>query len=338
MDLEADHPRTRRAARYATSGKFAGELQLVDLPWPECGLGQVLVRMKVSGVNPTDWKARRFGHLAFGMPEVIPNQDGAGVIEAVGAGVDPGRVGERVWLFNAQFQRSDGTATQAIAIEADQAVKLGDEVSFEVGAGLGIPAMTAHRCLFAGADLASRPLAGAAVLVHGGAGAVGHAAIELARWAGARVATTVSSEGKAALARDAGAELVVNYRNENVAALVRDWAPRGIDRVVEVNLPANLNTDIQVLSPGGIVAVYTQAEHDVHLPGEMLALNAEVRFVLVYNIPSTAHLQAARDITRALDAGALTGLPEQHFALDEIAAAHDAVESGFIGKVLVDIP
>jgi NADPH:quinone reductase len=328
---------TRRAAQYSTVGEYAGQIRLVDLPWPQCAPGQVLVRLRVSGVNPTDWKARRFGRLAFGMPEVIPNQDGAGVIEAVGEGVDPARIGERVWVFNAQFQRSDGTATQAIAIDAAHAVRLADEVSFDVGAGLGIPAMTAHRCLFAGEALAERPLFGMSVLVHGGAGAVGHAAIGLARWGGARVATTVSSADKAALAQKAGAELVVNYRTEDVRSQVREWAPRGIDRVVEVDLAANLDTDVSVLAPGGIVAVYTESS-GLRVSRDLMSLNAEVRAVRVYTIPSAAHKQAARDITGALAAGALLGLPERHFPLEDLAAAHDAVEAGFVGKVLVDIP
>jgi NADPH2:quinone reductase len=319
------------AARYPTA---TGELRVETLPRPEPATGEVLVSVRVSGVNPTDWKARSPGSTTAGdHGSITPNQDGAGVIVAVGQGIDPDRVGERVWLWQAQWERADGTAAQFVALPAERAVALPDGVSLDLGAGLGIPAMTAHRCLFA-----DGPIDGAHVLVTGGAGAVGHAAIELARWGGARVAATVSSDDKAQLARAAGAELVVNYRTEDVVEAVRAWAPDGVRRVVDVSVEDNLKTDTAVLAPGGVVSSYAVGAEPVLLTRRLMTLNAEIQFVLVYTMPDTAKRQSVEDITTALRDGALTELPAVRFALDDIAAAHDAVEAGAVGKVLVDIP
>jgi NADPH:quinone reductase len=189
------------AARYDTSGPDRGEISIVEMDVPEPGEGEVLVRVAVSGVNPTDWKSRTTGGLTTaGMPWVVPNQDGAGTLEATGPGVDHDRVGELVWLYECQWQRAMGSAAQWIVLPEHQAVPLPEHVSLDAGAGLGIPAMTAHRALFE-----EGPIDGDTVLVQGGAGAVGHAAIQLAVRAGARVAATVSSAEKARLAEEAGA-------------------------------------------------------------------------------------------------------------------------------------
>lgn len=179
-----------RAARYPTEGPEVGVIRVETVPRPDPAPGEVLVEVAVSGVNPTDWKARGSGGFASAaaMPWVIPNQDGAGTIVACGEGVAPERNGERVWLWQAQWLRPAGTAAEYVTVPADHAVPLPDSASFDLGAGLGIPAMTAHRCLFGPGPLE----AGDSVLVQGGAGAVGHAAIQLAVHAGARVATTVS--------------------------------------------------------------------------------------------------------------------------------------------------
>jgi NADPH2:quinone reductase len=323
------------AACYPSAGPGAGRLELRELPEPEPGPGQVRVRVAVSGVNPTDWKARRHGGLAaVDAPYVVPNQDGAGVIDGVGDGVDPARIGERVWIWEGQWRRANGTAAQWIALPGEQAVPLPDKSSLDLGAGLGIPAMTAHRCLFSDGSLPDR----AAVLVHGGAGAVGHAAIELARRGGAAVCATVSSRDKATLAAAAGAELVVDYRTEDVAAAVREWAPAGVARVVEVNLAQNIELDAQVLAPGGTVSAYSGAAGPLELPRSLTPLNARVEFVLVYTMPDAAKRAAIAAITDALDHDALTSLPVQRFALSDAEAAHDAVERGAVGKVLIDIP
>jgi NADPH2:quinone reductase len=284
-------------------------------------------------VNPTDWKARRPGGVtALGHDFVIPHHDGAGVVEAVGEGVDQGRIGERVWVWQAQWRRAEGTAAELVALPADRAVPLPDPVSLELGAGLGIPAMTAHRCLFA-----DGPIEGADVLVHGGAGAVGHAAIELAHWAGARVAATVSSFAKGELARAAGADLVLDYCRENVVAGIRDWAPDGVDRIVEVDLPGNAELDARVLGDGGVVASYAVAATAFVPPRALMTLNASIRWILVYTMPDDAKAAAVAGIDRALEEGALTALPGRRFPLERTAAAHEAVRSGTTGKVLVQI-
>jgi NADPH2:quinone reductase len=322
------------AARYDTAGSQAHLIQLVELERPEPGPGEVLVRVRVSGVNPTDWKSRLTGGLTTGgFGWVVPNQDGAGELEAVGEGVDPGRVGERVWLYECQWQRALGSAAQWVAIDERQAVPLPEHITLDQGAGLGIPARTAHRALFA-----DGPIDGAAVLVQGGAGAVGHAAIQLAAWGGARVAATVSSPEKAQLAREAGAGLVVNYREEDVVEALRGWAPQGIDRIVEVAISANLETDGAVLAPGGTIATYGAPDGPLPPSRHLIAANARIAFVLVYTMPQEAKHQAVVDITHALEEQALQPLPTARFPLEETQAAHEAVEAGFIGKVLIDIP
>ena len=227
-----------RAALYRDMGEAAEVFHVKEVDRPEPGPGEVLVRVHASGVNPTDYKARS-GAVPRPIDDFqIPHHDGAGVIEAVGAGVDPGRVGERVWLWLAAAGRRWGTAAEWTALPARQAVPLPDGASFELGASLGVPAMTAHYCLFS-----DGPVNGQTVLVAGGAGAVGHFAIELARRAGARVIATVSSAEKATLAEKAGADLVVNYREAGAAERIRAFAP-AVDRVIELSLGANLALDL----------------------------------------------------------------------------------------------
>jgi NADPH:quinone reductase len=325
---------TMRAAAYATSGPGRGVIRIVDLPIPEPGPGEVRVRVKVSGVNPTDWKTRTAVTVAAPPFElIIPNQDGAGEIDAVGEGVAPHRVGQRVWLYNAQWRRAHGTAAQWIALAAGQAIPLPDGAGFDLGAGLGIPAITAHRCLFA-----DGAIDGATVLVQGGAGAVGHAAIELARWGGARVIATVSSQDKAALATKAGADLVLNYRVDDVVTRIREFAPHGVDRIIEVALSENLEVDAAILSPAGTIASYARSEGAVTPPRLLMELNATIAFVLVYTIPEAAKQHAVTDVSAALAAGALMSLPVVRYGLEDAAAAHDAVQESAVGKVLIDIP
>lgn len=323
-----------RAAAYATSGPQRGVIRTVDLPTPEPGPGEVRVRVKVSGVNPTDWKTRTAVTVAPPPFElIIPNQDGAGEIDAVGEGVAPQRVGQNVWLYNAQWRRAHGTAAQWIALPGGQAIPLPDGAGFDLGAGLGIPAITAHRCLFA-----DGAIDGATVLVQGGAGAVGHAAIQLARWGGARVIATVSSPNKVAIASAAGANLVVNYRTDDVVTRIREFAPRGVDRIIEVALDQNMDVDAAILSPAGTIVSYARSESSVTPPRSLMELNATVAFVLVYTIPEAAKQRAVTDVSAALAAGALTSLPVIRFGLDDAAAAHDAVQESAVGKVLIDIP
>ena len=321
-------------------------LRLVERPIPEPGPGEVRVRVAVSGVNPTDWKARAGDAVAF--PEVVPNQDGAGTVDAVGESVDPARIGERVWLWEAAWERANGTAQEYVVLPERQAVALPDDADFDVGASLGIPALTAHRCLTVSelgpARLAPRALAGRSVLVAGGAGAVGHAAIQLARWAGARVITTTSNPEKAALAAAAGADQVVDYRSEDAAAEIREAAPDGIDVVVEVAPATNAQLNACVLAPNGTVAVYA-AEGGASLElsvRELFVRNVRYAFVLVYTVPASAKDHAVADVAAAVADGALpvgeeAGLPLHCFPLDRTAEAHAAVQAGAVGKVLIDV-
>jgi NADPH2:quinone reductase len=325
-----------RAAIYRTHRPATEVLEVVDLPDPEPGPGDVRVRVKVSGVNPTDWKSRR-GRSGTGPVEgfdfLVPNQDGAGDIDAVGPGVDPSRVGERVWLYFAAWQRQFGTAAEFVCLPARQAVPLPDEASYDLGASLGIPALTAHRCLFADGPIGGRP-----ILVAGGAGSVGHYAIELARHAGATVIATVSSDEKAALAKAAGADHVVNYRDDDAVDRIRTAAGDRdrVDRIVEVAPAANLAINRQVLAPNGVISIYA-ADGDLGSIRDLMFGNAVLRFVLVYTMGDAAVEDAVNGTQAALEAGALSELPFHRFALDDIAAAHEAVEGGAIGKVLVDV-
>ena len=321
------------AAQYATSGPHAGEIELVELERPEPRAGEVLVRVRVSGVNPTDWGSRNGRGFNPPFERVVPHHDGAGEIVAVGDGVDQTRVGERVWLWLGQWRREQGTAAQFIALPSAQAVPLPDAVSLELGAGLGIPALTAHRCLFADGSID-----GATVLVQGGAGAVGHAAIELARFGGARVAATVSSEEKGRLAATAGAELVVNYRSEDAVEALRAWAPDGVSRVIEVAIGTNVELDAAVMAEGGTIVSYGAPDKPIVPPLALMVKNLLVEFVLVYTMPEEAKLGAVADITSALRQGALTALPTTCFPLAETDAAHQAVRDHAVGKVTIDIP
>jgi NADPH:quinone reductase len=321
-----------RAAIYDRHGPARQVLRVVDIERPEPGPGEVRVKIECSGVNPTDWKARG-GVTPRPMDGFqIPHHDGAGVIDAVGEGVDPGRIGQRVWIYLAAAGRRWGTAAEWTVVLANRAVPLPDGVSAELGASLGVPAMTAHRCLFA-----DGPIDGRTILVAGGAGAVGHFAIQLAKFfgpPGARVVTTVSSQEKAELAKNAGADLVVNYRESSAADEISSFGR--VDRVIEVALGANLQLDLAVISPGGVIVTYAADGNDPMLPVRaFMSANLVLRFVLLYGFPTEALKQAAKEITAALTAGALTELPVHKFSLEDIAAAHEAVEHGVVGKLLV---
>jgi NADPH2:quinone reductase len=322
-----------KAAIYDRLGPAREVLRVTEIDRPEPGPGQVRVRLRVSGINPTDWKTRGGATPRPVDGFQVPHHDGAGEIDAVGAGVDQGRVGQRVWVWMAAFGQPWGTAAQWTVVRGEQAVPLPNGASLDIGASLGVPAMTAYRCLFTGS-----PLLGANVLVAGGAGAVGHFAIELAKHAGARVLTTVSGPEKAALASKAGADRVVNYRDGDAVDQVRSFVQR-FDRVVEVALGANLGLDLAVAGEQTVIVTYAAEASDPTLPVRAcMTANVTLRFVLLYGVPRPFLVQAAQDITAALAAGALTELPSHRFPLDEIAAAQEAVEASAVGKVLVEIP
>ncbi|GAA2753813.1 NADPH:quinone reductase [Amnibacterium kyonggiense] len=319
-------------------------LRLVDKEPREPGPGEVRVRIAVSGVNPTDWKSRSGTD-----PEApqTPDQDGSGTVDAVGEDVDL-EPGDRVWVFEAAYRNPDGTAEELAVVPADRVVPLPDGASFDLGAALGVPALTAHIALRAGdpvpLPLAPGELSGRTVLVAGGAGAVGHAAIELAGWAGATVITTVSSPAKAALARAAGAHHVVDYRAEDAAAAIRRIAPDGVDLVVEVNPNANAELDAEVLAPDGTIAVYATdtPEPLAFAVRPFMAKNLRWRFLLVYTAPAAEKAAAVDGVRAAVAAGALrvgeeAGLPLTRFPLERTGDAHAAVEQGAVGKVLIDV-
>ncbi|MFE3770949.1 NADPH:quinone reductase [Streptomyces sp. CB02959] len=325
-------------------------LGLEERPVPAPGPGEVRVRIHLSGVNPTDWKARTvsvFGFSADGQGQV-PHQDGAGTIDAVGAGVPADRVGQRVWIWEAAWQRANGTAQEYVVLPQAQAVALPDHASFELGASLGIPALTAHRCLTV-ADggprrLAPGALAGRTVLVAGGAGAVGNAAIQLSRWAGATVVTTVSGPAKAALARAAGAHHVVDYRADDAASAIRALVPGGVDLVVEVAPAVNAGLDHHVAAPHATIACYADTGADtlafpVH---PFLFANLRWQGVLVYTLPEAAKADAVAAVTAAVADGALrvgddAGLPLHRFPLEKTGDAQAAVQRNVVGKVLVEV-
>ena len=339
-----------RSVIYSQTGD-PSVLRLVDRDMSEPGPGEVRVRVVVSGVNPTDWKFRvgSGDGAAPPFPEVTPNQDGSGVVDAVGDGVGDLAVGDRVWVYLAGHQRPTGTAQEYTNLPADRVVRLPGGTSFDIGASLGVPAMTAHRALTVSEDGPARlhpgALAGKVVLVAGGAGAVGHAAIQLARWAGASVITTISGPAKAALATAAGAHHVINYRNEDPATAIAKVAPDGVDLVVEVAATSNSRLNIDVVKPRASIASYANdggGELTLDVRQNMIK-NVRYQFVLLYTVGEAALRAAVEDITLALVDGALpvgedAGLPLHRYPLASTADAHQAVQDGAVGKVLIDVP
>lgn len=332
-----------KAITYTTNGD-PDVLRLTERPVPEPGPGEVRVRVRVSAVNPTDWKSRR-GAAPQG--EQVPGQDGAGVVDAVGPGVPDSRVGEKVWLWEAAYRRADGTAQEYVVLPARQAVPLPDHASFDLGACLGIAFLTAHRALTVAEGgphrLAVGALSGRTVLVAGGAGAVGNAAIQLARWAGATVIATVSSPEKAELARAAGAHHVVDYKAQDARAEIRGLAPGGVHVVVEVAPHHNAELDLAVVADNACVAFYADDAPAVPVPTRpSMTANTRWQAVLVYTVPRAAKDHAVAAVSAALADDALragpdAGLPFHRFPLARTPEAHAAVEGGAIGKVLIDL-
>lgn len=320
---------------YERVGAAADVLQNADLPTPEPGPGEVRVRIHWSGVNPSDVKSRgglRSRTLPF--PRVVPHSDGSGVVEAVGAGVDAQRVGERVWLWNAAWGRPYGTAAECCCLPEAQAVPLPDAASGEAGACMGIPGLTAmHAVLMDGG------VAGRRVLVAGGAGAVGHYAVQLAsRMGAAQVISTVSSDVKAALARAAGADHVIDYKTEPVAERVRELTQgRGVDRVIELDVAVNCALDLDLLRPGGELVAYGSSPKSLDLPFPvLLAKNLQIKFFMVYHLDTADRARATGALQRLLARGELQHNIAARMALDDIVQAHEAVESGrLVGNLVL---
>jgi NADPH:quinone reductase len=337
-----------RAITYARLGD-PSVLELVERPIPEPREDELRIRVLASGVNPTDWKSRS-GTFGGALAEpTVPNHDGAGVVDKLGARVTGFGVGDRVWVTLAGDGRpASGTAQEYTVVPVERAFALPDSADFELGASIGIPAATAHRALTVAeggpARLHPDALSGRVVLVAGGAGAVGNAAIQLARWAGATVIATVSGDAKAKLATAAGAHHVFNYRESDAAARIRDAVPDGIDVIVEVAAGANAELDQAVLRPRGTISIYA---NDGSAPFSLdvrrnMGLNSRYQFVLLYTVGWELIAAAAADINQAVEDGAFrvgeqAGLPLHRFSLEDTPAAHAAVESGAVGKVLITV-
>ena len=326
-----------RAAFYDRLGPAREVLECGEMPTPEAGAGEVRVKIRASGVNPSDVKRRRGGRYGMDYPRVIPNSDAAGTVDQIGAGVSAHWLGRRVWLYNGQRGgRAFGTACEHIALDAELVNDLPERASFAEGACLGIPGMTAHRVVFA-----DGPVAGKTVLVTGGAGAVGHFAVQLAKWGGAHVIATVSGDTKAAHARLAGADVIINYRRENVAEQVRAaTGGGGVDRIVEVDFGGNLETIVAVLKNNGSIASYASEGNETPtLPFyAMMAKNHLIRLVTLNNMPIEARQAAQRDLNRWLEAAANPIIAVAgRFPLERIAEAHETVEKGAkLGTVIVE--
>jgi NADPH2:quinone reductase len=316
-------------------GKAVDVLQVGEQPDPEPEAGEVRVQLIASGVNPVDVKRRGGTRGSLDTSSVIPHFDGAGVIDRIGAGVSESRIGERVWVYEAQWQRNHGTAAEFVTLPASLAIKLSDSIGFAEAASLGIPAMTAHRCVFVGSGDADQT-----VLVTGGAGAVGGYAIQFAKQVGAQVITTVSTEEKAAVCRQAGADHVIDYKTEDVKSRIMEITDgEGVDRIVEVAFGANLNTSLEVLKENGTIAAYaSDLMHEPKVPFyRLMYSNITVHHVLVFGMPKASKQAAVDDITSGLELGRLSAHLGQRFPLEQIAAAHEEVERGSLGKVILEI-
>lgn len=315
-----------KACWYTEQGPAADVLRCGDLPAPHAGPGEVRVALRASGVNPADMNRRAGRGYAMEAARVIPHSDGSGIVDEIGAGVDPAWLGRRVWLYNGQRGgRSHGTAAEYIALDADLVSELPPDTSFEAGACLGIPCMTAHRCV-----TLRNELEGATVLVSGGAGAVGHYAIQWAKRFGARVIATVSSPRKARHAAAAGADRVIDYRRDDVGRDVRAFAPGGVDHVVDVDFGGNLDVFLPLLALNGSIAYYaTSGNRTPAWPAaEAMRRNLSLHAVLLNNAPLAARRRAQADIVRWLGEGGMQHTVSSVHPLERCVDAHTEVESG----------
>jgi NADPH2:quinone reductase len=323
------------ASWYDEQGSAADVLRVGELPDPQPGPGEVRVRVTVSGVNPGDTKKRR-GWLGSSMPypRVIPHSDAAGVVDAVGDGVDARQVGQRVWVFGAQSYRPFGTAAQFTVVPENLAVPLPDHLGDEVGASLGIPGITAHRTVFA-----DGPVDGKLVLVHGVLGGVGSLAAQLARWGGATVLATVRRSADLTHVDPAVVSHAVALDQDDPAAEIRANAPRGVDRIIEVSLSDNADLDNAVAAVDAVIAAYATRSDRTEIPfWPLLFNNVTLRLLGSDDFPTEAKRQAVRDLTAAAAVGALNIAIGDRYPLEDIAKAHDRVDAGGHGRVLVTVP
>ena len=326
-----------KAIRFEKFGPADDVLIFGDIEKPVAGPGEVLVRLKTSAVNPSDTKKRMasFPDL-LDNGYVIPHSDGAGIIEAVGDGIPEARIGERVFTFNAQYGRRFGTAAEYVALPSAHAPCLPEAADFEIGACLGIPAMTAHRCVFA-----DGAVDGQTVLVTGGAGRVGFYAIQWAALSGARVIATASNDADADACRNAGASIIINHRDENwPESLLAATGGEKVNRVIDVEFGANLENTLKVIATNGVIATYSSTVvKEPQLPFlKMMYLDITVRMIIVYAMPEAAKAQAVSDIQDALEMGRLQHRIARLMPLEDCAAAHREIEGGKVrGSVILTI-
>ena len=325
------------AAFYTKRGAAADVIEIGEQPDTTPAAGEVHIRLAASGVNPSDVKSRS-GANAPGQPMpyplIVPHSDGAGVIDAVGPGVPAARIGERVWTWNAQWKRPFGTAAAFVTLPSEQAVRLPDDVPFDAGACLGIPAATAMQAIRLG-----NVGAGTTVFISGGAGAVSHYAIQIAKSRGARVITTVSGAEKAKIATAAGADATINYREENVGERVHALTGgRGAEVMLELDLTVNAPLIPHVIAPHGTVVVYGMSSLDVSIPARAMLVNTvDMRFVFIYEIDAASRTAVNAELSALLARGALTQNIAARYSLGETAAAHEHVERGALGNVIITL-
>ena len=325
-----------QAAWYETIGSAEEVLQVGEIDNPSLGQGDVLVQMKTSGVNPSDVKTRAGARGDLQFPKIIPHSDGGGVITSVGEGVSKDRIGERVWIWNGAFGRAHGTCAELISLPSNQAISMPDSTSFETAACLGIPAATAFYGIFSDGSVNDQN-----ILITGGAGAVGHLGIQLAKWSGANVITTVSGDDKAAAAKTAGADLVINYKTDDVIEAVNDFTKGdGVDRILEVEFGGNLSVSQHVIKNNGVIASYgSVAEANPPVPFyDLMFKGVTLNTYLIYIVPDNDRAKINEGITAALTDNALNPIIAESFALTDVIDAHKTVEAGsVIGNVIITI-
>jgi NADPH2:quinone reductase len=325
-----------KAAWYENIGAAAEVLQVGETSDPTPNVGEVLVEIKSSGLNPSDVKTRAGARGELQFPKVIPHSDGGGVITAVGEGIDKSRIGERVWIWNGAFGRACGTCAEMIALPSGQAVSLPEGTSFEAAACMGIPASTAYYGMLCDGSVEDQT-----VLVTGGAGAVGYYGIQLAKWSGAKVISTVSGEEKGSVAREAGADLVINYRDENVTEVIQDFTNGvGVDRILEVEFGGNLEISKQIIKPNGTIASYgSVALMEPTLPFyDLMFKGVKLNTYLIYIVPETDRNMITNGINDALNDQALNHMITESYELDDIVDAHLSMESNtVVGNIVINL-
>ena len=325
-----------KAVWYTKTGNASDVLQIGELDDPLPNVGEVLVKIKSSGVNPSDVKIRAGARGELQFPRVIPHSDGGGEIVDVGEGVDRNRIGERVWIWNGAFGRADGTCAELISLPEFQAVKINNEVSYESAACMGIPASTAYYGL-----LANGPIKNKTVLISGGAGAVGFYGIQIAKLSGANVITTISSDEKAEIANIAGADKVINYKNENILEEIMEYTKNdGVDRIFEVEFGGNLPINEKIIKPNGVIAAYgSMAEMEPKLPFyNLMFKGVKIDTFLIYSIEKKFREEILNGLSELLNQNSLKHMISQTYSIDDIVNAHVAMESGsVIGNIVIEI-